>query len=332
MKSGWAKAVENRPFLGFLDISLRGSGQVIFMDNPLTGGLNFLAMFWGACAGGTTLTVAVGSVVGTLVATVVAGALRVDRGALHRGMYGFNGMLVGAGIPTFLGAAPLMWVMLVSASAASTVVTLAVNNVFGKWRTPGLTFPFVLTTWLVILMAYRIPGLQVIGLSPAALAPQAGMLVPQPGAAVGLFCIGEFVHAVLTSVAQVYFVNNPVSGAIFLLALLVESRWCAGLAVAGAILGSACAFAMGADAGVISSGLWGYSAALTAPAVGCVYMKTTPGTLVYCLAATLFTVVVQGAMAVPAQAFGIPVLTFPFILTTWLFVLARRNIESKAQG
>jgi urea transporter len=332
MASGWNRAVGNHPILGFLDISLRGSGQVIFMDNPLTGALNFLAMFWGAWAGGTTFTVAVGSVVGMLVATAVASALRVDRGALRKGMYGFNGMLVGAGIPTFLGAAPLMWGMLVFASAASPVVTLAVNNVFGKWKTPGLTFPFVLTTWLVVLMAYRIPGLHVIGLSPAALAPQAGMPVPQSGAAASLFGIGGFVHAVLSSVAQVYFVNNPVSGAIFLLALVVESRWCAGLAVAGAALGTACALAMGADIGVISSGLWGYSAALTAPAVGCVYMKTTRGTLVYCLAATLFTVVVQGAMAVPAQVSGIPVLTFPFILTTWLFVLARRNIESKARG
>lgn len=320
---GWAAWVTRSPFLEFLDTALRGSGQVIFMDNPLTGALNFVALFWGVHAGGTTLAVAIGAMLGTLVATAVAYGLRVDRDILRKGLYGFNGMLVGVGIPTFLGNTPLMWAVLVFACAASTVITLAVNNVVGKWNTPGLTFPFVLTTWLVVLMAYRFPELRVIGMSSPA---------PHFGVAGEVFGLHDFVHASLVSVAQVYFVDNPVSGAIFLLALVVESRWCAGLAAVGAMAAVACALAMGADTGVISHGLWGYSAALTAPAVGCVYMKTNVGTLVYCAIATLFTILVQGAMATLAPKLGIPALTFPFILTTWLFLIARYRLGAGSSG
>jgi urea transporter len=322
MKSGWSRAATRHPVLDFLDIALRGSGQVIFMDNPLTGALNFLALFWGAYAGGTTLAVAMGSVIGTLVSTAVACMLPVDRATLRKGLYGFNGMLVGVGIPTFVGQAPIMWWVLIFAAAATPVVTLAVNNVFKVWKTPGLTFPFILTTWLVVLMAHRLPELHVIGLSSPALLPHAG----------DAFGFQAFVRASLASVAQVYFVDNPVSGAIFLLALLVESRWCAGLAAAGAMIAVACALAAGADAGTAYHGLWGYSAALTAPAVGCVYLKVTPGTLAYCLAATLFTVLAQGAIAALAAPLGIPALTFPFVLTTWLFLIARYRFEAKAEG
>lgn len=50
----WTRAANSNPILEFIDVVLRGSGQVIFMDNPLTGLLNFVAMFVGAYNGGTT--------------------------------------------------------------------------------------------------------------------------------------------------------------------------------------------------------------------------------------------------------------------------------------
>lgn len=322
--SGWGAIARSNPVLEYIDNTLRGCGQVIYMDNPLTGVLNFVAMFWGAYTGGTTLSVAIGSVVGTLVSTVVAYPLRVERGALRMGLYGFNGMLVGAAIPTFLAPSPLMWAVLVFASAISTVVALAVGNVFSTWKTPGFTFPFVLTTWIVMLTAYRFSGVEITGLPHAVLATQVG-------ATTGAFGAYEFVRAALVSVAQVYFVDDPISGAIFLLALVVESRWCTGLAAFGAVVGVACGLVMGADKNMIVHGLWGYSAVLTAPAIGCVFMKNNPGTLIYCAAATLFTVFVQGAIFTLGTTVGIPAFTFPFILTSWLFMLAQRNFEPADQ-
>lgn len=53
--SASARLVGHQRLPGWLDAALRGSGQVIFMDKPLTGALNFVALFWGAFAGGTTL-------------------------------------------------------------------------------------------------------------------------------------------------------------------------------------------------------------------------------------------------------------------------------------
>lgn len=298
----------------FLEHVLRGSGQVVFMDNPYTGLLNFIAFGWGAWAGGTNWSVAIGAVVGVLVATATAHALAVDAAERHAGLYGFNGLLVGAAIPTFLAATPLIWAVLVLASAASTLVTRALARLLQPWGIPFLTFPFVFTTWLVLLAAYPLPGLSPAGLPEAAL-PAASV------ADAGALPAALVVRAVLASVGQVFFVDNPVSGALFLLALALESRRAALLAALGALLAVACALLLGADRGQVVHGLWGYSAVLTAVALGAVFLRPGVRTLAYAAAGTVFTVLVQGASFSIAGALGVPALTFPFVLVTWLFLL-----------
>lgn len=296
----------------FLERSLRGSGQVMFMDNPYTGLLNFAALGWGAWAGGTRWTVVLGAALGLLVATGTAQALRVDRTARDAGLYGFNGLLVGAGIPTFLAPTPPMWAVLVLACAASTWITRALAGLLRPWGVPGLTFPFVFITWLVLLAAQLLPG-QALGALPAA-----GLAAPA-GAALGL---ADWGRAVLASVAQVFFVDDPVSGALFLLALALQSRRAAVLAAAGALLAVATALALGAGRAPVVHGLWGYSAVLTAVAVGDAFLPSGARTLALCVAAVLLTVLVQGASLALAGPLGVPVLTFPFVLATWLVLLA----------
>ena len=318
----WTRACENSGFIDYVDTTMRGCGQVIFMDNPLTGLLNFVAMFWGAYASGSSPAVAWGSLIATFVSTATAYALGVDLDKRKMGLYGYNGMLVGCGIPTFLAATPMMWIFLVVGAAVSTIITLAVANVFATWKTPAFTFPFVLTTWLVMLAAYAFPTLPITGLGHAALSHAPVMAHAYLGPV-------EVVRAALVSVAQVFFVNNPISGFIFLVALVVESRWAAGLAFVGAIIAVLCAMAFGADAGAIKDGLWGFSAVLTAVAIGCVFMNVGWKVLIYCGLAVVVTVVVQGAMNVTLGTFGIPTFTFPFVLTAWLFMLAQRNFDAK---
>ena len=66
---------------------------------------------------------------------------------------------------------------------------------------------------------------------------------------------------------------------------------------------------------------------LTAIALGAVFYKPGARVAIYALVATVFTVVVQGAMNVPCTPFGIPTLTAPFVLVTWLFLLPRQTLR-----
>ncbi|GMA77734.1 hypothetical protein GCM10025880_41510 [Methylorubrum aminovorans] len=104
---------------------------------------------------------------GVLVATLTARLLDCDAPSVSSGLYGFNGILVGAALPTFIASSPQLWAAIVIGAAASTVVTAAFSaTLTDKWGIPGSTGPFVLTGWLMVAAAYSFGRLQVTGDAP----------------------------------------------------------------------------------------------------------------------------------------------------------------------
>ncbi len=122
-----------------------------------------------------------------------------------------------------------------------------------------------------------------------------------------------------------FFVNDALAGALILLGLALHSRAAALLTLAGAASGVACALALGADRAALGQGLWGYTAALTAPALGCVFLPPGRRSLALALGGTLLAVLLQGATATLVQPWGLPPLTLAFVLASWAFLLLRRG-------
>jgi len=148
----WGNACAASSALRFIDINLRGTGQVMFQNNPLTGMLFLLAIAWGSYTGGAG-EVFVGGLLGLVTATLMAMWLRVDAQMLRDGLFGYNGILVGLALPTFLPPSPLLWAYVVIGAAVSVVAMLGTANVTKAWSVSALTFPFVITTWLLLLAA-----------------------------------------------------------------------------------------------------------------------------------------------------------------------------------
>ena len=59
----WDKQADNNAIVRFIDMNLRGAGQVMFQNNPLTGLLFLGGIFWGAYAAGM-IQVGIGALVG----------------------------------------------------------------------------------------------------------------------------------------------------------------------------------------------------------------------------------------------------------------------------
>ena len=73
----WEALCASSPILRFVDINLRGFGQVMFQDNPLTGLLFLLAIAWGSFAArapGGVLAGVIAVVTATLDRAVAAGS------------------------------------------------------------------------------------------------------------------------------------------------------------------------------------------------------------------------------------------------------------------
>jgi urea transporter len=62
---------------------------------------------------------------------------------------------------------------------------------------------------------------------------------------------------------------------------------------------------------------------LTAIALGTVFYSPGARVVFGTLLATVLTVIVQAALDVIVEPFGIPTLTMPFIVATWLFLLPK---------
>ncbi len=316
----WERRCVSSTVLRFVDLNLRGIGQVMFQDNPLSGLLFFVAIGWGSYTAGVP-QVAIGGVVAIVAATLTAQWLRVETAALGAGLYGYNAYLVGLALPTFLVPSPGLWIYIAFGGAVSVPATLGIANVCKTWSLAALTAPFVLVTWLFLLATYAFTAVEGSGL------PMVDAIAPIDPAEANPLALGTFLQGVLKSIGQVFLKASIIAALLLVAGLAVNSIAAALFAVAGAIVAVVTAHVLGAESGLITGGLMGFSPVLTAIALGAVFYKPGVRVVIYALVGTIFTVVVQGAMNVVVTPFGIPTLTGPFVLGAWLFLLPRQEFE-----
>ncbi|MBB3772723.1 urea transporter [Angulomicrobium tetraedrale] len=296
---------------------LKGTSQVFFMENPVTGILFFVAMAYASYVSGVWATT-IGAAIGVVVATLTARLLDCDEKSVASGLFGFNGVLVGAALPTFIAASPQLWVYVVVGAAASTVITAAFSaTLTAKWGIPGSTGPFVLTGWLMVAGAYSFGGLHVTGDAPKLATDYVQGFAPLPQPL-------ELVQIFFRNIGQVYLLGDEISGAIILAGIFIASIPAGIAAAAGSLIAMVVSIAMGADPAIVSQGLYGFSPVLTALAVGVIFLKTSPKVVVYALLATVTTVFVQGALDVIVAPAGIPSFTAPYVLTMYLFIAPKK--------
>lgn len=298
----------------------RGAGQVMFQCSALTGIFFLAGIFWGAYESHLP-QVAWGAVVGLLASTLAGYPLHGKLSDANEGLWGFNGILVGCAFPTFLENTWQMWVALVFCSAMTTWVRHGFNNVMAPWKVNSLTFPFVFMTWTFLLAARLF----------SAMAPDA-LSAPELTETFSDTLDTSFLSLVvywLKGISQVFLINSWVTGLLFLVGLALCSRWAAVWAAVGSAISLAVVLMFHAPASDITAGLFGFSPVLTGIAIGCTFYETNLRSACWAVAAIIATVFVQAGMDALMLPFGLPTLTGPFCVTTWLFLLPLYRMDEK---
>lgn len=290
----------------------------MFQNNAWTGLFFIVGIFWGAYSAGTP-NVAWGAMLALMVSTATGYILNLPAEDGRQGLWGFNGILVGCAFPTFLGNTVWMWLSLALCSALTVWVRKALNNVMKPWKVNSFTFPFVISTWLFLLASRAMFGLEPLHLSTPTL--------PADLTTSGVLHSGQLVISWLKCVAQVFLIDNWVTGVLFLVGLLIASRWAAVWAAIGSALSILTAYALGASAHSISNGLYGFSAVLTAIALATVFYRPSWRSALWAVIGVIITVVSQAAMNVAFEPFGLSTLTAPFCIATWMFLLPMFNLD-----
>lgn len=316
--------VHHIPVVGFVEYCLRGIGQVVFMNSPITGLFILVAMWsydpWFGFAG----------TVGVIASTLAAHALGIDRVLIHAGQYGFNGALVGLALALFLTPAwdvlVVGWVILLS--AASSVLGAAFAAVFvAALGVPPLTLAFN-----AITLSFLITGLHVahgrlgVGVDPAA--PVSGgtgvQTALRPGAdAAGNTDAMAIVNAVFRGIGQLFFLNSILAGVLIIVGIAFCSRIAAVFALVGSTVGMLTGMALGADGVAIYHGLWGCNSFAAAVVVAGVCYVLTWRSALLGVACAAFTALLVGAITSFFAPWGLPPLTLPFCLGTLAFALLK---------
>ena len=288
----------------------RGVGQVMFQSSTLSGlimlcGILCGAMSWG---GDGRAIVFLGAVAGLVVSSAIA-FLKHERGS-DDGLYGFNGVLVGCAAFTFLDAGAWAWVLLLAAS----VLTIPLKNLLDRLLgVSSFTFPFVIASWLMLA----------VGLRTGICTPYLPEVVPEPNPAV----VVSVLVGLLKGVSEVFLIDSWLTGLIFLAALYVASPKAALLALVGSASGMVLAFLCACPSEQILGGLWGFSPALTAIAVGSVIPIRGRRTL-WIAASLVLTFIVQYTFTPLFAYFGLPILTFPFCVAACLSAFVSQRVQT----
>lgn len=325
---GWSERVADNPLLDFIDSCLRGVGQVCFMNNPVTGLLILVGMFvaeaWLGFAG------ALGLVASTLAAVVIG----MDRGAIRAGLFGFNGVLVGAGMSLFMqpdwDAVVMVWIVV--ASFFSTILHAALAAVFiGAWKVPPFTLAFNFITLIFLIGALNYANGRTGGLIAPADAQVTGGTVSNTlrsaADAASANNVEGVVNAIFRGIGQLFFANSVAAGIIMVVGLAVCSRIAAIFAVVGSTVGMLTGLALGANGVAIYNGLWGFNSFDAALAVGGVFFVLTWRSGILAVACAVLAALLFGAIASLFIPWGLPALTLPFCFATLAFVLLKGTTD-----
>lgn len=273
---------------------------------------------------------AVCMLIGTTSGTLSGLIFNMDRGALANGIYGFNGSLVGIGIALFQFGGDDQFHLLsqevgpiVSQSILSTIFVAGLGNLFvGKFGISPFTIPFILSVWIWLL-----GGSGAYGYSPV----NGGLLQPRLNVnpveysypELKEYTASDVIQAIFKGISQVYFMPSTACGVIMLVGIAICSPIAAFSTLLGSTVSTLTAIALGASPAEVYYGLWGFSAVLSAIAIGGMFfVLDSISALLYTVFAAYFSAVIHGAIKSYMAPFGLPGFTFPFNCVAWVFCLA----------
>ncbi|MFJ9420220.1 urea transporter [Streptomyces sp. NPDC101227] len=286
---------------------VRSFGQFSLLTNVWTGVLFMLALFVGSWQAGLL------GLVGAAVSTATAYAMGVDRRTIDLGTQGFSGCLTGIALYIFLGPHPSTYALTIGGAVVCVLAYSALTAILSPWRLPVLTSPFCVVVGVALTAAPAFtrvwPGGGVAALPIAAV----------PGVK---YTWTDLWHGFFANISQVGLSAHWYVGAIMLVGLFVGGVRHGLAAALGSAVAVALSWALGVPPAALATGVYGYNAVLVAIALGTLFLARTTATALYTLVAVAVTTVLTAALNSFFAPFGGRTLSWPFIITAWLFLAA----------
>jgi urea transporter len=291
--------------VGIVHAVLQGYAQVYFAKKWYVGLIFCLATFIIPYQGVAGL----GSMV---LANLFAFLLGFAREHIREGYFAYNGLLTGLALGLTYEWNKAFVVMLAIAALLGVMVAAVVRALNERYFfVPVLSIPFLLTSWIVIAAGQKFQGL-IFTTKPFEVELLNGFFPP-------------FLEFMFRSLGAAFFQLNIPAGLLVSLGIFIFSRQAFMLATLSLFAGSYFHLFLGGNMSDLQGHWIGFNFALTAIAVGGMFV--VPGIAAYLLAvaAAFLVAIITAGSSIILSPLGLPVLAFPFLATTTGILYALKN-------
>lgn len=294
----------------FISTTFKGISQVILIENAVTGLIILIAIMV------SSVSIGIIALLSACIAAFIGRFGGTDKTIVNQGLLGYNSVLAGIALALNLEGG-WRWAIALAGAAVAALFTAAMMHWMRNSQMPVLTFPYIILTWFLLLASYRLGTFQ---LSPDLVPQDLSHWKLQSGGTI------DWMHGLVNGVGQVYFQDSFWSGILILLGVFWAS-WRLGLyAVLGSVIAGLTAYGLGTEVTLLNLGLYGYNAVLTILAVAAVFDAKSRLAPLSGIIAAVITVPVTASIDTWLLPYGLPTLTMPFVLSTWLLLAARKVI------
>ncbi|XP_077355759.1 urea transporter 1 isoform X1 [Festucalex cinctus] len=311
------KYMEDKWFVLQLAVwALRGVTRVILANNPLSGAVMLLALYWASPWQGLLGTL------GVLTATLVAVILGQDSAEVWGGMHGFNGMLVSLLMGTFNSAGDwYLWLLLpvCLGSATSVFFFSGLSPVLDRWDLPVAVFPFN----MVIILYFLCTGPD-NPYFPNRLAVPPSSVPPNVTALSAV----EVLQGIPLGVGQIFACGSLGPSLLILAGLCLYSPLQAVHALLGSAIGTLAGLSMSVRHECLYTGLSGFNGALGCMAVGGLFFTFSWRTHLLAIACAFLSAFVDIALSNLLGAMGLPACSWAATLSATLMLLLTGSLSA----
>lgn len=297
-------------YRNFILSAFRSYSTLIFSTSPSKGFLLFLVTMFSPKAGLCGL-------LGIFFSNLIAFFLKVDRERISKGLYGFNGLLVGLSFSMHYELDASLVLILLAASMMLVCVTLTLEHMLSYFLgLPVLSIPFVIIS---ISSSYAFFNYHSLTHSnPFVL--EFDKYFPE---------INRYLMFYLKSLGGIFFQSSPWAGLAIFFILAAASRISLMLSIIGFSVGIGFHILLLGDSSDLNSGIIGFNCILTAIAVGGVFLVPSPHTFVFAGLAAACSALFASFAKIFFVQFNIPVLAAPFATMTLLFLYTAKLLRNQ---
>lgn len=311
------KYMEDKPLALQLAVwGLRGVARVILANNPLSGALIMVALFWASPWQGLLGTL------GVLASTLTAVITGQDSGEVSKGLHGFNGMLVSLLMGVFSSSGDWYWWLLLPVclgSATCVFLFSALSSLFDRWDLPVAVFPFNITIILFLLCTGTnspyFPHRPAV--PPGRLDGNGTELIPV-----------QLIRGIPLGVGQIFACNALGPSLVILGAVLLYSPLLAAHALLGSGIGTLAGLSMAVRHQALYSGLSGFNGALGCMGVGGLFFRFSWRTHLFAIACAFLSAYGDIALSNMLGTLGLPACSLSATITVTLMLLLNGTLAA----